>query len=255
VLHRRLIVFALAFCVPLAAHAAPCKPTPSGKPPETNVVFIKFEGCASAEPKEPFDVRVGDEPVRVAKTADNRFWRGETSTSFPVNRPRALVIDYATMSNVRTACTPVPERDGWDAPGCVMLYHVPCEPTWLLNVKVPERAAANLSYERRPEPTTVAACPDTIPRLPRGTGDISLANSEKILVKVEVRQDRLLPVPVWLKDFAGNRTTLTLRDLAPEGIVENTAVSTGRAINALRKSQIHKVLENLLLTRVLTATQ
>lgn len=229
----------------VSAGARPCKPNPNGKPWDTKVVYILFEGCASAEPDKPFDVTLGDETVRFKKEpATGEFWRGETKKFMAIGS-RPLTVDLIDM-RARTACNVTAEP--YDAGSCVALYRISCEELWMLSVAtVPPDAPAKIRYERSPTPPAFATCSDEL-LTPEGPGEIELGRNESIVVKVENLPNGPINVPLSLRTF-GRRSKLTLRDVAPHAISNNSAVSTNRAMKALKKGQIQLVLKDLLFTK------
>ncbi|HYR27640.1 MAG TPA: hypothetical protein VEU30_04200 [Thermoanaerobaculia bacterium] len=238
------LLAAIAVAIAFAGAAAPCRPNPNNQPWETKVIYVKFEGCAAAEPKEPFDLTVGGEPVRFSKTPDG-FWRGETANRHPIGS-RKVNVDLVDM-RARTACNVAAEPH--DAGSCVALYRVACEELWLLSVSpVPEDAPASISYQRNPEPPRFAQCGAALPT-PQGPGELAMRRSESIMVKVENLPSGPINVPLSLELFRGGRTRLTLRDVAPQAVAKNSAVSTNKAMKALKKGQLQLVLEDLHFTK------
>ncbi|HVR37585.1 MAG TPA: hypothetical protein VMU84_00705 [Thermoanaerobaculia bacterium] len=239
--------------LPLPALGAPCRNAGTGKAPETNVIWVKFESCEAAEPKPDFDITViyadrTTESVTLSKPVGKKYWRGETARSFPISGRPLLRIDPATMRYARTA--PNATSESFDAhPGCVFIYHIPCEMLWLLNVaKVPRDAQAALSYERETTEKTVHECNKTLPPLPKGPADITLCKSEILRVKVEFTPDHIVPVQIYYDLFGiGNR--LSLSNVAPDAIATASSVESNKLMPSLRRKQLLTVLQDLEFTK------
>ena len=243
---RNAFALTLSLFAAFAAHAI-CRPV-GGRPPETRVVWVRFESCEDAEPSGPFRVQIGNHNVRLKKEKpDDEFWRGETLESFAIRADRTLKIDVQEMPNARTACNvpPVP----YDAGACVALYTVKCETLWMLNVAIdPPDAQAKLSYVRKPDSKTVLPCEKLI--TPDGPGTIELGKNESILVTVEIRRGQLVAVPLSLSSFRRDTKKLTLlKNLKQHATSQDTAGETGRAIDALVTAQLRKILKDLEFTR------
>lgn len=245
--HQIRTAFALtvALFAASAAYAAVCRRPPGSPPPETNIIYVQFESCSTAEPDKPFNVQVGSEFVRLSKdSSKDRFWHGTTLRTFAIRSDRTMKIDVQEMPNARTACNVAPE--GYLAGGtCVALYRVKCETIWMLNVATnPPNAQAKVSYVRQPTARTVLPCEKLM--TPEGPGAIELGSSESLLVTVEIRRGQLVAVPLSLNSFRRDTKKLTLlRDLKHRAVSKDTAGETGRAIDALATAQFLRVLKDL----------
>jgi hypothetical protein len=207
---------------------------------QTNIVYVKFAGCADGEPKMKFDVRIGDEIVTVAKkSATDEFWIGETRRPFII-RETSLTLLANAMSAARSECGT--KATGLKRGACVALFTVSCETLWIL--KVEDTSAKAKIKSQRGKPTTNSCSDTTAPELD-GPGEVELTIQEELRVTISKTPEKpkesppIVEIPFTYGLF-GTKTRLKLSDQVvwTKAIVRTTGQAGTTALDEMSRSRV-----------------
>ena len=221
-----------------AAALKPCSPLA-----ETRVVYVTVEGCARVQPKLAFDVTVAGETITVTKERPtDKYWVGETKRNFAVGNQTLTVKGDAMPGALATCLTKAtPFRDG----ACVALFRIDCEPFWQLTVEtVPANARAKIGYQRKlPDKPVIQSCNPRTEPIPEGPGQVMLALSDEVLVRVG-KQRAELEIALSHGSF-GLRNELRIRDVQVNPVSRNATVRATGASAAMNKAQLQKIVRDM----------
>jgi len=227
------------FLVLIAAAWSAAAQQPSCEGANAAAVKVVLDGCGGFEPEGRFTVEYGTEPITVdpktgywlwtAPNDDMKFKIGTRPLHIPPESiPRALAKCKTTASAV---------RDG----ACMAVYVVKCEPLWFVKVgMVPKGDPPSLTYERRGNARTIDACPREDP--PLGPGQVNLANSESLLVKIDRPKCQ---IPLGRNSFPRGREELTLADVPVNAVSEGAAIAQSTANDEVAKKALQKKVKEM----------
>jgi hypothetical protein len=171
--------YTLAFILASVAGSAEALRCPDNI--KTDIVYVRFAGCSTAQPALSFEVTVGSETITVSKrSAGDLHWTGRTRNLFVINStPLKVRADATTAARVACSTTATGLKHG----PCVAEFVVQCEPLWVLQLDKTGQATVT----SRRENTTIQECPpDSFHEL-EGPGEVELTINEKLVVKLATK--------------------------------------------------------------------
>lgn len=160
----------------------------------TDIVYVKFDGCSTAQPGSQFEVIVNGKTITVSKLAGTGYWTGRTANLFVI-KDASLTVRADAMPAARVACKT--KAAGRKHGPCVAEFVVGCEPLWRLQVD--KTGDAKVVSERKN--TTIAECPEDPFRSLTGPGEVELTVSEQFVVTLQKRATECVSASIAYKPF------------------------------------------------------
>jgi hypothetical protein len=234
--HRVFALTAAALLVAVHAQALRCD-----KDAQTNIVYVKFAGCADAEPNLKFDVQIGDEIVTVAKrNANDEYWTGETRRPFIIGQASLTLLANAMPAAARSECGT--KATGMKRGPCVALFTVSCETLWILKV---EDTSAKTKIRSQRQKATISSCDAPMPAELDGPGEVELTIMETLRVTISKTPGTHRESPPTVEipftyGLFGTKTRLKLSDQAiwMKAIVRTTGQAGTTALDEMSRSRV-----------------
>jgi hypothetical protein len=135
--------------------------TAAVKAENCDLIRVVLSGCESVTLPPAIRVRIARGEVVTLNRQPDGSYTGTTSPIGPNDaRKTAAVLDLQT---VRTACDVTPKSDPTmtSLVTCRVLYEVPCEPFWAVDVTAKD-TGLSLAYACKPRPPQISACDSDI---------------------------------------------------------------------------------------------
>ena len=196
--------------------------TPVAAAQKCDLVRVVVGGCEDITLPNEIRVKIGEKPVTLHRHEDGFYYA--TVDPFEPSDPKRI-LSHVDLPSVRTACHVPPKRDPamQSEVTCRVLYEVPCESFWSLNVTA-KKKGPSLAYHSQPRPPLIESCdPNDIaedaedhPLDPAWPLTIApLARSQYLILGVQVPGRTPLKYKVDRDFFANRPNPVRLSQLRP----------------------------------------